>query len=237
MVVERLTGQSWYQALLEAINAPGFTARGSAMEVLSQRAVPATLKRDIMDLSARTEAVIVLQAFIRRFDSLPSTGQEFLSMAHIHRLRPGLLASAAELHVNWRRFDGYRFNIRDFHLLSRLSEDPRRSSMTRAELVSDLSRSLLRRRHVRLAALGPRDEDLSGRFDRLADRLTMADLWNLWFLNDMLSRPNIQAAVAVMADEDRADRSHALGGTGVPGTGQGAGQTLPRRPARAPLTT
>lgn len=212
LVIERLTGRSWYDALLEAMNAPGFTARGSAIEVLSQRAVAATLKRDIMNLPARTEAVIVLQAFVRRFDALPATGQELLSMAHIHRMRSGLLASAAELHVKWRRFDGYRFNVRDFHLLSRLAADPKSSSMTRAELVSDLTRTLMRRRHVRLHMLTEREEDISARFDRLADRLTMADLWNLCFLNDMLSRPNIQAAVAVMADEDRGDRRQALGG-------------------------
>jgi hypothetical protein len=212
MVVERLTGKGWYEAMLEAINSPGFTARGSAIEVLAQRAVPATLKRDLVDLSAQTEATIVLQSFIRRFDALPSTAPELLSMAHIHRVRSGLLAPAADLGVKWRRFDGYRFNIRDFHLLSRLATDPRKSSMTRAELVSDLTRSLLRRRHTRLHTLRLGQQDLSARFDKLADRLTMADLWNLWLLNEMLTRANIQAAVAVMADEDRADRRHALGG-------------------------
>ncbi|MCJ7544996.1 MAG: hypothetical protein MUP47_10645, partial [Phycisphaerae bacterium] len=159
LVVERLTGRSWYDALLEALNAPGFTARGSAIEVLCQRAVAATLKRDLMNLPARTEAVIVLQAFVRRFDAVPAKAQELLSMAHIHRMRSGLLASAAELSVNWRRFDGYRFNIRDFYLLSRLAADPRYSSMTRAELVSDLTRTLPRRRHVRWHTLGEKDED------------------------------------------------------------------------------
>ncbi len=234
LVVERLTGEPWYQALLEALNSPGFVARGSAMEVLSQRAVAATLKRDLMDLPAQTEAVIVLQAFVRRFDSLPATGQELLSMVHIHRMRPGLLAPAAELHVRWRRFDGYRFNIRDFHLLSRLAADPRKSSMTRAELVSDLSRTLLRRRHVRLHSLREGEQDLSSRFDRLADRLTMADLWNVWLLNEMLSRPNIQAAVAVMADEDRAERSGALGGLVFLELGRAQAKLYPAHPNAPP---
>lgn len=234
LVVARLTAKPWYEALLEALNAPGFTARGSAIEVLSQRVVPVTLKRDLAELSPRTEAVVVLQAFIGQFDCLPASGQELLSMAHIYRKYANMMDEASELSVRWRRLDGYHFNIRDYHLLNGLQSDTKRSAESRAELVAELSRNLLPRRHVRPNAVAEGQEDFSGRFDRLADRLTMADLWNLYLLDEMLSRANIQAAIAVMSDEDRADTRHGLGGLVFLEYGRAQAKLYPANPLAPP---
>jgi hypothetical protein len=40
----------------------------------------------------------------------------------------------------------------------------------------------------------------------------MADLWRLRLLDEMLTRPHVQMAIAVMADRDRADAARAWGG-------------------------
>jgi hypothetical protein len=211
-VVERLTNQPWDKALVEAMNSPGFAARGSALEVLTARLPPAVLRRAILDTTARTEAMTVLQTCINRFDYLPTAGQELLSAASVFRARSDMLPQAAELAAKWRREYGYRFNIRDFHLLSRLAADPRKAAVSRDQLVADLSRNLLRRRHIRYAVVPLSQEDQSTRFDKLADRLTMVDLWNLWLLDEMISRSNIQAAIAMLAEEDRQNAHRTSGG-------------------------
>ncbi len=212
LVVERLSNKPWDQALLEAVNSSGFAARGSAMEVLYRRVAPATLKNRIIAMSARTEAMIVLQTCVSRFDYLPSSAQELLSAAYVYRARGDMLPKAAELAARWRRDYGYRFHIRDFHLISRLATDSKKSAMSRDQLVADLSRSLLRRRHVRYHLVPASQEDASSRFDKLADRLTMADLWNLWLLDEMINRASIQAAITLLAEEDRQDTRRAFGG-------------------------
>jgi hypothetical protein len=156
--------------------------------------------------------MIVLQTCLSRFDYLPSSAQELLSAAYIYRARGDMLARAAELAGQWRRDYGYRFHIRDFHLISRLAEDPKKAALSRDQLVADLSRSLSRRRHVRHHLIGASQEDLSSRFDKLINRLTIVDLWNLWLLDEMLSRPSIQAAITLLAEEDRQDTRRAFGG-------------------------
>jgi len=211
-VVEKLTNQPWDRALVDAMNSQGFSARGSALEVLTTRLPPAVLKRAILDANARTEAMAVLQTCISRFDYLPTAGQELLSAASVFRTHSDMLPQTAELAGKWRREYGYRFNIRDFHLISRLAADPRKAAMSREQLVADLSRNLLRRRHVRYAVVPLSQEDQSTRFDKLADRLTMVDLWNLWLLDEMISRSNIQAAIAMLAEEDRQDAHRTSGG-------------------------
>ncbi len=212
MIVERVAAKPWDKALLEAINSADFSARGSAMDVLGGRMPLETLKGEMMGMTARTEAVVAIQAFIRRFDYMPTTGAELLAAASVHLTKAQELADAAELCDRWRRDYGYRFNIRDFHLASRLAASPSLVPVSRGELISELSAVLLRRRHIRHWIVPASKPDLSARFDKQVDYLTVADLWNLRLLNEMLSRPSIQAALAVMADQDRADRRRAWGG-------------------------
>jgi hypothetical protein len=40
----------------------------------------------------------------------------------------------------------------------------------------------------------------------------MADLWNIYLLNEMLSRPRVQVSLRLMANGDMADRDSAWGG-------------------------
>jgi len=211
-VVERVTGRPWGKALLHALNLTGFSARGSAIEVLARRLPKETLKAEILQMNAQTEAVVVLQSFIRQFDYLPATGTELLASASVHLTTAPELAEAAKVCEKWRRDYGYSFNIRDFHLLSRLAARPEDAAVSRGQLVSELSAVLLGRRHVRHWIVPASQPDQSARFDKQVDRLTMADLWNLRLLNEMLSRSSIQAALAVMADQDRTDRLRAWGG-------------------------
>jgi hypothetical protein len=227
LVVERLTNKSWDQALLEAVNSSGFAARGSAMEVLCQRIAPASLKSRIMATTAKTEAMIVLQTCISRFDYLPSSAQELLSAAYIYRARGDILPRAAELAGRWRRDYGYRFHIRDFHLISRLADDAKKSAIPQDQLVADLSRNLLRRRHVRHHLVPASQEDLSTRFDKLLGRLTTADLWNLWLLDEMVNRASIQAAITLLAEEDRQDTRRAFGGLVFLEAGQALARVYP----------
>jgi hypothetical protein len=212
-VVERVSGKPWDQALLEAVNTAGFLSRGSAVEVLARRIPAASLRPRIMEMTARTEAVVVLQSLLKQFDYLPSTGAELVAAASIYKTRQDVLPEVARLAGRWRDQYGYRFNIRDFHLLSRLSHDPRKMEVTRAQLISEMAGVLAKRRHVRhWITRSTLQEDLSIRFDKQVERLTMADLWNLYLLNDMLSRSAVQAPLRVMSEQDRADRRSAWGG-------------------------
>ncbi|MFA6133757.1 MAG: hypothetical protein WC869_07050 [Phycisphaerae bacterium] len=212
-IVERLSGKTWDQALLDGLNTAGFTARGSAIEILARRVPIATLRPRILAMSARTDTVTVVQTFLKTFNYLPSTVSELLTSAYIYKARQDVMPEVAYLANKWRDEYGYRFNIRDFHLLSRLSHDPRRVEVTRAQLISDLAGSLAKRRHIKQGTYrAATQQDLSIRFDKQVDKLSMVDLWNLYLLNDMLSRSQIQAAFATVSGSDREDRRYAWGG-------------------------
>jgi hypothetical protein len=55
-------------------------------------------------------------------------------------------------------------------------------------------------------------DDYLDSFRLQAAKLTMVDLWNLYLLNEMLARPHVRMALAVMAQRDRADTRSAWGG-------------------------
>jgi len=214
-VVERVTGKSWEQSLVDAINAPGFYARGSAIDVLSKRVTPATLRQQIAATEARSEAFATLKLFLDGFEYVPATGHEFIAAVTLYKTQPYLMEDAIRLYRDWARLSDYAFNVRDFHLISRLARDPLRKDKTisRTQLILDLGQVLKTREHVkhRPSAPGAAD-DYIDQFWTQVDGLSYADLWNLYLLNTMLGRERVQQALRIMAEKDRADRRTAWGG-------------------------
>jgi len=212
-IVENISGRSWDETLLGSINTPVFFARGSALEVLAARMPAAVLRFRISQLVAKTDACKALQAFIDRFEYVPTTRADFLATVSIHKTRPEMLSDAVRLSTAWTEDYGLKFNIRDFHLLSRLARDPLRTNLRRTQLVLEISRAFSSRTHTHGRPAGSEARgDYNDDFGSQVDRLTMSDLWNLYLLNEMLSRPRIQMALGIMAERDRADRRGAWGG-------------------------
>ncbi len=203
-VVERMMRMNWDDALLHAINTPAFYARGSAIEVLTQRVSQWILRRQIARIQPRTDACRALQVFLREFDYLPTNGRELLRVAWLYKTRKDMIPPAGRLGRTWTTNSGYRFGVRDFHLLSRLAGDPLRKKLRRAQLIAAVGEALGARRHVharRTGQAGKRDDD----FWRHAESLSMSDLWNLHLLNEMLSRRRVRVALRIMADRIRRD--------------------------------
>jgi hypothetical protein len=113
---------------------------------------------------------------------------------------------AARTNAAWRDAYGYKFNIRDFHLARNLAADAVHNQLTRGQLVADLVRQIDSRQHVPVGGSQP------PAFAKLADGLTVADIWNISLINGMLGRQRVREAIRVMADQDRADRTGAWGG-------------------------
>lgn len=202
-LVERITGSKWDNALLEALNAQDFYARGSAIQVLSAR-VPQTIVIDrLANMTAKTPAIEAMQVFASKFGYVPSTRQELLSCVLLHRTAPELLDDAARLHAEWKRRYLYQFKTRDLHLLSRLGGDPVREKLTRTELMLRLASAFGKRSHPDTAVTD---------FRKQADSLTVADLWNLFLLNEMLEKEQIDKALAIVADQIRREPASPRGG-------------------------
>jgi hypothetical protein len=214
-VVERVTKKNWERALIEALNAPAFTARGSAIAVLSRRMPAPALRQIIQATEPQSEAFAALRAFLDGFDYLPSGSREFLAATNIYKAQQYIFDDAIKLFREWQNQHGYQFNIRDFHLISRLARDPLRKdrNMRRTHLVLELGQALKPREHVHHRPIAPgAGDDYIDQFWLQTDALTHADLWNLYLLNGMLTRERVQQALRVMADRDRADRRSAWGG-------------------------
>jgi hypothetical protein len=207
--VEKIATQPWDQALIAAINSESFFARGSAMKVLAGRFTPAGLAAKLASVPARTEAMAALKAFVTQLGYMPKDGPDLVSVVSIYRLQPNSFPDVARLGRQWKAEPGgYDFNIRDFHLLSRLTADPLRKALKREQLVAAITASLAGRQHVTRAG-APEGSD---GFAKQAAALPMADLWNLYLLDGMLTRPRVLLALHVMADRDRADTRTAWGG-------------------------
>lgn len=226
--VERTSGKPWDQALLGALATPGFGASGAALQVLAGRVPDNTLRQRVVNLPGRTEAVVAMDAFIRRFAYLPTTDGGLRKCVWLHKTRGPLFDGAAELSRHWRETYGYRFDVRDFHLLSRLEQDPLRRGMRRTELIIRLAHSLLKRPHVPRRVSRPTGlYDFSDRFSKHVESLTMADLWNLYLLDGMLARPRVQIALRIMAEGDREDANSAWGGVAFYQNGQAEAKLFP----------
>ena len=210
-IVERITGTEWDAALLSAINAPRFFARGSAMEILAARTDRRALRRAVVAMKPKSEAMVAMKAFAEQLDFLPGGGADLLTAVVLYKTRKDLLPRVALAAGRWAADAGYVFDVRDFHLLSRLGQDPLRKQLSRKELLLDVARGVLRRGHVRAASAGVSTGGTDD-FTRQADNLSMADLWNLKLLGEMLNRRRVQLALRIMAARDRADTRTAWGG-------------------------
>ncbi len=211
--VERVSGKNWDQALLEAVNTPKFPATEQALELLVARVPLGKLRAQIAAMPARTDIVLGLQVLNRLFEYFPVSRPAILSSMALGKTPPAQLEDASRLASYWRQNYGYAFDVRDFYLLNGLARDPIRKNLSRTQLILELAQSLIKRPHVPrkiLRASGP--YDFSDQISKHVDSLSMADLWNLLIVNEMLSRPRVQMALKEMADRDLADTRGAWGG-------------------------
>ncbi len=212
LVVQRISGGTpWDEAILAALNDEGFSARGSGIAVLQARVEPATLKRRLLAMDAETPSMGALKRFISWFDYVPADGEEFVAVAILDSQHRDRLPATAKLYNTWKDQFGYSFNVRDFHLISRLAADPLWSNRPRRQVVRDIAAALKARKHISRATGGAApgyEED----FWVNQDKLSIADLWNLMLVNNLLGRRRVQVALGIMADRDRADRTQPWGG-------------------------
>jgi hypothetical protein len=210
-LVETISNRTWDEALLAALNAPDFKARGSAIELLSARVKPDELRRRVTSLQARTDTVEALKYYIDLVAYLPATRQELIAAFVAYNEQRHRLVDAIELATRWENEYGYHFNIRDFHLLASLSGDPLRKPMSRTLLALDIARSMTRRHEAGTSVLESRRGKPCA-FDKQVDALTEADLWNLALLDQMLDTPWVQGRLRIVADNDKADTQTQCGG-------------------------
>jgi len=225
-IVEKVTKLQWHRALLAGLNTPDFFARGSAIEILTARLDARGLRREITRIAPKTSAMEAMRAFAEQFDYVPAGARELVSTVAVFKTGSAMLRDAAVRNRQWGQDAGYRFNIRDFHLLGRLARDPLRKPLSRKELHVQLRQAVAGRRHIGAAAAG-QSAGKTDNFVLQADELTVADLWNLYLLNEMLERPRVKLALRIMADRDRHDTRGAWGGLVVYEQGRATARLYP----------
>ncbi len=234
-VVERLSGAPWDQALANALNQPDFHARGSAIEILGSRLEPPQLKRLLLALPPKTVAMRAMQQFIDELGYVPVSGAELIQTVHataVASRQPDLVTAAVATAQRWSRESGYVFNVRDFHLLSRLGRDPLRKDLPRKELIDTVRNAIVRAKPVRAVA-APQSANQTDDFVLQVDSLSHADLWNLHLLTQMLQQPVRQVQFGIVADQDRADTTGGWGGLVF----YEAGQAMPKLYMAEPTET
>jgi len=221
-VVEQMQQQPWDQALMEALNARNFRARGSAIELLGHRRRRSELTRGFMALRPQTEAVAAIQTFINGFGYVPTNKAALVQTVVVYKTRQRTMPQVADLARRWARDPQhpYLFNVRDYPLLEGLPQIPDAAGMTRERLLVEMAQRQMQRNHPVYRAGGPAAARTSTRLGVQSDRVTMADLWTLWLLDTMLSRPRIQQAMGKLAALDRRDTRAAMGGLIVLEEGQ-----------------
>jgi hypothetical protein len=210
-MVEQMASAPWEQALIAALNSDAFEAKGSALEILHARIHPSQLRDRFQRLTPRTDALRGIRAFLDAFDYLPATGEDLLTIVQLRAQESEGIEPAGQLFRKWSSRDGYVFRLEDFHLLSRLSTDPLRKDVRRQQLLLDLGQTLKTRTHLSYSG-DNRGQAVESPFWSHADRLSTADLWRLYLLNEMLTNRNVQAALYVTARKDRADKQSSWGG-------------------------
>ncbi len=212
-VVEKMRHQKWDRAILNALNARRFMARGSAIEILAARLRPTELKRAFMALPPQSDAVAAAQTFINGFDFVPTSRTALVQTVVVYKTQQQSMPAAAALARRWAADShAYLFNIRHYPLLVALAPLPQAHQATRDEIIVALARAQLERRHPIYRAGGSAAARTSTRLGVQSDHMSMADLWTLRLLDEMLSRKQIQRAMRVLADRDRRDTSAAKGG-------------------------
>ncbi|MCK5114431.1 MAG: hypothetical protein KAR11_06685 [Phycisphaerae bacterium] len=223
--VQQITNRIWDVALFEALDSPDrdFTEKGAALEVLYKRMDGKKLRTKLLGLSPQSTAVKTIQCFLRNFGYLPANEVQLKNCEIIFVQRGKLIPEAARLFREWNRDYGYEFNVRDFHLLSRLGTDPLRSHLKRTQLILEIGQLLKARRHVKDPA-NPNKYN----FWLQVDNLTMPDLWNIYLLDEMLSRPLTQKKLRLLANNDLLDTKTQYGGLVFYKGGQAEATIYPR---------
>jgi hypothetical protein len=178
------------------------------MAVLAGRTTAAALASKLASVTPRTEAMAALKASVTQLGYLPEGGPALLALVAAWRVQPQSFGDVARLARQWKTDNGYEFHIRDFHLTSRMTADPLRKMLKRDELVGAITTALAGRRHVGRAGAAEGADS----FAKQAASLTMGDLWNLYLIDQMFTRPRVLLALRVMAERDRADTRSAWGG-------------------------
>ena len=215
-VVARISGRKWEDALLTALNGEDTFPRGSTIEVLAARLTEDRLRERIAALRPQTQAVRSMQHFLQTFGYLPRTRKELRATVVAHARGAGRLTAAAALANRWQQRYGYRFNVRDIHLLGHLASDPLRNLLLRRQLKLELSQIIAARRRNTPAGLLGRTSKFRGGvlvdFDSQVEILSMVDLWNLALVNEMMSRLRYRMALKIVIRRDREDVQTQWGG-------------------------
>ena len=193
--VAKLGEGKWHEVLLNSLNAEKFAARGSALAVLAARGEEIGLLKRVKLMTAKTVSTQAIQIFAEKFGYVPANGTELLACVTLSAGGKDSLDAPARLARQWGEKYKYKFNIRDFHLLSRLAADPLRNKIGRNELIKQAVTKLGRRRHVAQAGIP---------FFKQAARMTMPDLWNIVLLDEMLAGQRVSLGLKVLADRLRA---------------------------------
>lgn len=223
--VQQITNRVWDVALLEAMDSPGneFSEKGAALEVLCKRIPESKLRTLLQKLSPKNDAVRAIQGFLQNFGYLPPNAVQLKNCEILFLQRGKLIRDAARLFREWNRDYGYKFNVRDFHLLSRLASDPLRSNLKKTQLILEIGQLLKTRRHIKNPSAPNSDN-----FWLQIDHLTMPDLWNIYLLDEMLRRPVTQKGLRKLANNDFRDRTTQHGGLIFYKNGQAEASIYPR---------
>ena len=223
-VLEKVTQKRWDAALIYEIAKPvdagtSFEKVGlikaQAWDILAKNVEKKTLVALVKEAQPwgrkRDQKFIkALQMMINQFNYLPQNAGEFCHAVALYNRslkHAGLVAGASELAFEWKQNYGYKFQMRDFHLLSRVKRDPERKNHKQAALTRKIGRNLNARKHVKCATVK------NDNFWDSIEKLTVSDLWNIYLIDEMLSRPSILASLRRYGEIDRQTyKNSALGG-------------------------
>lgn len=189
-----LTGRkTWQEALVRVIDSDRLAARDSALRLLEQRLSREELTELILsEDNPQSDALAALRLFVQHLDYIPPDRDAFIHIANLYRYgRCGKIAQVAALCDAWRTKHGYAFNIRDYHLLDGLCDNPAARELGRAKLLARL-RDALRKRPAASTQPGARG---TGALDLPAAEiatLRLPDLWNLLLLTSMLNQDSVR---------------------------------------------
>jgi len=234
LIVEHIGGGEWDEVLLSAMGRQAFYARGSSQVVLAARLSPQEYRRKMLAARPTHASIAALQTFVRGFDYIPATKAEMLTAVTLYVQERNSINDAAGLYADWRDSSGYAFKVRDYHLLAALARAPGLAGKRRQQMVADLAQTLAARGHVAHRFGGTGEPVFDARLARVENRLTMIDLWNITLLDELLSRPEIQAGIRVLADRDLADTEGAWGGLVFFERGRATAKQYPPAPAEVP---
>ncbi|MBT3198846.1 MAG: hypothetical protein HN350_02925 [Phycisphaerales bacterium] len=193
--VTKLGAGQWSDVLLNSINAKGFSARGSALSVLVARGAEINLFDRVKKMTAKNVSIQAMQTFVNKFGYMPANGGELLACVILQDKGQTNLNATAKLSRRWKTLYNYKFNIRDYHLVSSIAADPIRSKIGQNELIKQIVTSVGPRRHVAQSGTP---------FSQQASQMSMADLWNIQLLDKMLHQKRVSLALRILADRLRA---------------------------------